>query len=166
MSIVENDEYISQRRVRDGQQDPDRIHSQASDLDSPVYAPGDTDDTVHLTSQDAAWKLGEPYERDIERRRGRRGPGARDGALKAMSKSIKRASIRVVNFANTGLDDRPVRLEDVDDQIEHREELLQRPAVTALRGKTLAVFGPTNRMRLAMYKLLSSTWVPSESCTC
>jgi hypothetical protein len=168
--MAENEGYVPQRRVQD-RQDPDRpfrhdVHSQASDLDSPVYAPGDMDDTVHLTSQNTVWRRSAPYERDLERRRGHRGEGARDGALRAMSKSIKRASFRVVNFANTGLDDRPVRLDDVDDHIQAREELPQVSAVTPLRGKTLGIFSRTNPVRVAMYKLLSSTWVPSEHRTC
>lgn len=164
MSMAENDGYIPQRRVQDP--DPDRpfrhdVQSQASDLDSPVYAPGDMDDTVHLTSQNTVWRRSAPYERDLERRRGHRGEGARDGALRAMSKSIKRASIRVVNFANTGLEDRPARLDDVDDTIQDTQELPQVSAETTLRGNTLCLFGPKNPVRLAMYKLLSSTWVPS-----
>jgi len=86
------------------------VLSQASELDSPVYTPGDLDDRVHLTSQNTVWKRSAPYERDLERRRksgrgnlspngqlddSQQGGGGQRGALKAMSKSFKRASIRV-----------------------------------------------------------------------
>lgn len=165
----QQDGYQSQRRVPRQDEDGNRsfrhdIHSQASDLDSPVYAPGEMDDTVHLTGQNSVWRRSAPYERDLERRRGHRGDAYRhgnrekEGALKAMSKSIKRASVRVVNFANAGLDERPIRLEDVD---EHEGvETQQLPIVEnvgTLRGKTLGIFGPTNPIRLTMHKLLSST---------
>jgi len=82
--------------------------------------------------------------------------------LRAMSKSIKRASIRVVNFAGADLDDRPVRLEDVDDHDSRQQPhggggLWEGPA--ALRGQTLGIFGPSNPVRLAMHRLLTSACV-------
>jgi hypothetical protein len=164
------------------------IVSQASEQDSPVYTPGDLDDRVHLTSSNTVWKRSAPYERDLERRRkhtpNRDGPshnlspididsenrdtgmhsassrGRRGGlGLKAMSKSIKRASIRVVNFAGADLDDRPIRLHGVDDhdpeQHDHGGALREKN--TGLRGRTLGIFGPTNSVRIAMHKMLTST---------
>lgn len=143
------------------------VVSQASELDSPVYTPDELDDRVHLTSQNTVWKRSAPYERDLERRRksgrvvDRQGGSSpnNSGALKAMSKTIKRASIRVVNFAGADLDNRPVRLDDVDD---HERPI--EPPIGILRGKTLGVFGPTNPLRLTMHKLLTATYVPDCAC--
>jgi hypothetical protein len=163
------------------------IVSQVSELDSPVYTPGDLDDRVHLTSSNTVWRRSAPYERDLERRRKHTlntdgpshtlspididsenrdtglhsaSPRARRGGLglKAMSKSIKRASIRVVNFAGADLDDRPVRLHDVDDHDHHEHGGgALKEETTKLRGRTLGIFGPTNPVRLAMHKILTST---------
>ena len=156
--------YYEHRVDANEQQQQQRVLSQASELDSPVYAPDELDDRVHLTSQNTVWKRSAPYERDLERRRksGRavdRNAGGQysSGALKAMSKSIKRASIRVVNFASADMDDRPVRLDDVDDH-----ERPVEPPLTTLRGKTLGIFGPMNPLRLTMHKLLTSTYVRSR----
>jgi hypothetical protein len=129
------------------------VHSQASDLDSPAE---EHDDTVHLTSQNTVWRRSTPYERDLERKHGRPRE-SRTSALKAMSKSLRRASIRVVNFAGVGLDDKPVRLDDVDDPVDARSGLPEVAPVASLRGNTLGIFGPTNPVRLVMHKFLSST---------
>lgn len=136
------------------------VHSQASDLDSPVYASEEHDDTVHLTSQNTVWRRSTPYERDLERKHGRHSNynrESRTGALKAMSKSLRRASVRVVNFAGVGLDDKPVRLDDADDPVDARAGAPEVASVGSLRGNTLGIFGPTNPVRLLMHKLLSST---------
>ncbi|KAG8828461.1 calcium channel protein, partial [Serendipita sp. 399] len=159
-SLIEEDTPTPRIRIHDDRRDQNRpfrhdVQSQASDLDSPIYAPGDGDDTVHLTSQNTVWRRSAPYERDLERRRGHGSREPRSGALRAMSKSIKRASVRVVNFAATDLDDRPVRQDDTE---EARPPAAGHIEVSVLRGKTLAMFGPKNPIRVAMYRLLTSSW--------
>lgn len=166
LSTADEDQRIPRIRINEGQYDANRpfrheVHSQASDLDSPIYAAGEQDDIVHLTSQNTVWRRSAPYERDLERRRVSRGVGReqRSGTLKAMSRSIRRASVRVVNFASANLDDGPILLPDVDEQPE--PETRPEPELI-LRGKTLGIFGPRNPLRLAMHKLLSSTY--TEAC--
>jgi hypothetical protein len=143
------------------------VHSQASDLDSPIYHAGELDDQVHLTSQNTVWRRSAPYERDLERRRAARGDrnrgDQRTGALKAMSKSIRRASVRVVNFAGKNMDDRPVKLDDVDEYPDSTLNTGQEQPVPLLRGKTLGIFGPKNPIRIFMHKLLSSPFVSSPT---
>ncbi|CAG8682463.1 16593_t:CDS:2 [Acaulospora colombiana] len=135
------------------------VHSQASDLDSPIYQAGELDDTVHLTSQNTVWRRSAPYERDLElRRRGDRNRGdQRAGdALKAVGKSIRRASVRVVNFQAKNMDDRPVKLDDVDEYPDTTLNAVQEQPGPHLRGKTLGIFGPKNPIRVFMHKMLSS----------
>ncbi|KAG8827931.1 calcium channel protein [Serendipita sp. 401] len=160
LSMMEEQSPKPRIRIHDDRQDQNRpfrheVHSQASDLDSPIYTPGDGDDTVHLTSQNTVWRRSAPYERDLERRRGHGSREPRAGALRAMSKSIKRASVRVVNFAGADLDDRPVRLDDTEEVQQpnagHIEE-------SVLRGRTLGIFGPKNPIRLFMYRILTSSF--------
>lgn len=162
-SLTDNDNYNysdNNQRSSSSSRRPFRheIHSQASDLDSPVYAPGDGDDTVHLTSHSSVWRRSAAYERDLERRPGSKRADNKGRALRAMRKTIRRASIRVVNFAGVGLDERPVRLDDFEDIQEGQRHIgAESNAVPTLRGKTLALFGATNPVRLAMHKVLSST---------
>ncbi|CCA70012.1 hypothetical protein PIIN_03952 [Serendipita indica DSM 11827] len=78
LSTADDDQQIPRIRINEGQYDANRpfrheVHSQASDLDSPIYAAGEQDDIVHLTSQNTVWRRSAPYERDIERRRVSRG---------------------------------------------------------------------------------------------
>lgn len=132
-----------------------------SDLDSPVY-----DDRTHLTSSNTVWRRSAPYERDLERRRGDGMNSSRPRAtLRAMSKSIRRASIRVVNFAGVGLDDRPVRLDDVDDIPNEESTVPPEPSSNSpLRGRTLGLFGSNNPIRIFMHRILASTYVFSLTC--
>ncbi|KAF9810758.1 hypothetical protein IEO21_06809 [Rhodonia placenta] len=93
--------------------------------------------------------------------------------LKAMSLSLRRASIRVVNFAGFGLEDH-VRLAEVSDDSEDTltgkaeageddvdEEDAALPDLSKslpIRGRTLGCLGPTSRIRMAMYRLLVWPW--------
>lgn len=79
-----------------------------------------------------------------------------------ISRNIRRASLRVVNMAGVGIDQH-IRLEDADDdeQDEDGEEkeydVLEASELTKfmpIRGKTLGFMGPTNKIRLAMYRFL------------
>ena len=91
-------------------------------------------------------------------------------AIKRLSQSLRRVSLRVVNFAGAGLDDH-IRLPDGSDQVgatgdgrhrppdndEDRDDRTVQPFVDLgrnvfpLRGRTLCLFGPTSRVRRAMY---------------
>lgn len=82
-------------------------------------------------------------------------------------------SIRVVNLAGRGLDDH-VRLDDLDDEIPPKRkgdddsDELDSPALPDLRkslpirGYALGFMGPTNPVRLFMYRLLISPCVASR----
>ncbi|EGN97267.1 hypothetical protein SERLA73DRAFT_110442 [Serpula lacrymans var. lacrymans S7.3] len=90
-----------------------------------------------------------------------------------MSKNIRRASLRVVNLAGTGLDD-SIRLPDDDDddgqfpgkdkeeeEYEMRQKGSNPPDLTEpspIRGRTLCFFGPTSKIRLKLYYLLLHPW--------
>ena len=82
--------------------------------------------------------------------------------LKTVSRNLRRASLRVVNFGGAGLEDH-VRLDDVaerqekrddDDMVEEDEVLPDLSKTLPIRGRTLGCLGPRSRVRLAMYKLL------------
>ena len=83
--------------------------------------------------------------------------------LMSVSRNLRRASLRVVNFGGAGLDDH-VRLGDVDEPTEKREDdddvveedeaLPDLSKTLPIRGRTLGCLGPRSRVRLAMYKFL------------
>ena len=92
--------------------------------------------------------------------------------LTTISRTLRRASLRVVNMAGIGVDEH-VRLADVDDEKmkeNSREEededemeedekdyeaaVLEVSRALPIRGRTLGLMGPTNKLRLAMYKFL------------
>lgn len=95
-------------------------------------------------------------------------PLSRSGTtIKSISQGLRRISIRVVNFASSGLEDENhVRLgsDDGDERVvegdDDGEEKVSEPLpesssnILSLRGRTLGFFGPTNRVRLAMYNFL------------
>jgi hypothetical protein len=90
-------------------------------------------------------------------------------AIKRLSQGLRRVSWRVVNFAGAGLDDH-IRLPDGGDQVDasrHRpspdDNDDDRPVqpfadlgrkVFPLRGRSLCFFGPSSRVRRAMYDFL------------
>lgn len=90
--------------------------------------------------------------------------------LKSVSRSIRHMSIRVVNLAGRGLDDH-IKLDDLDDEVPLKRkgnddsEELESPALPDLRkslpirGRALGFMGPTNPVRLFMYRLLLSLCV-------
>lgn len=94
-------------------------------------------------------------------------------AIKRLSQGLRRVSWRVVNFAGAGLDDH-IRLSD-GDEVNATGNGRRRPStdnddgeddrsvepfaesgrkVSSLRGRTLGLFGPTSRVRQAMYDFL------------
>ena len=83
--------------------------------------------------------------------------------LKTVSRNLRRASLRVVNFGGAGLEDH-VRLDDMDERKEKRDEdddMIEEDEVLPdlsktlpIRGRTLGCLGPRSRVRLAMYKFL------------
>jgi len=94
--------------------------------------------------------------------------------LQSVSRSFRRMSVRVVNFAGRGLDDH-VRLDDADEEVfpgrkgdgEDSEEP-DYPALPDLRkslpirGRALSFMGPTNTIRLFMYRFLLFPYVVSH----
>ncbi|EPS97893.1 hypothetical protein FOMPIDRAFT_1127618 [Fomitopsis schrenkii] len=153
------------------------------------------DDEARLTSNmdsagrdggGAAWAMsdGEDPERSGGSARSRR-KASRYGAspsplkktgntFKLMTGNLRRASIRVVNFAGFGLEDH-VRLADAEEESpEHtlvdkpeaddsgeEDEVATIPDLSRslpIRGRTLGVFGPTSRVRMAMYHFLVYPW--------
>ena len=101
-------------------------------------------------------------------------PLSRSGtAIKSIHQGLRRISIRVVNFASNSLEDENhIRLGSddgdervVDDDDDGVEKVSEPPpesssSVLPLRGRTLGYFGPTNRVRLAMYNFLIFRCVP------
>lgn len=84
--------------------------------------------------------------------------------LQTMSRNLRRASLRVVNFGGLGVDDH-VRLEDMDevpddkreddDGMPDEDEVLPDLSKTLpIRGRTLGCLGPRSRIRLSMYQFL------------
>lgn len=151
-------------------------------IDSPTNYPVDIDDSTRLTSaaappwrgdtesieqedadQSAAWGTAGP---STPRRTSATSP-MRSATLKAVSKHIRRVSLRVVNLAGVQLEDKPVphtpKPEDISQPTPDRElgEPVPEPVTTpedeldrsqhmTLRGRTLGVFGPDSRLRQAM----------------
>ncbi|THU96001.1 hypothetical protein K435DRAFT_778779 [Dendrothele bispora CBS 962.96] len=82
-------------------------------------------------------------------------------AIKTMSKTLRRASLRVVNIANNGLENQ-VRL-DGEDGVPNRdgledEQLPDLSRTLPIRGRTLCCFGPQSKVRLKLYNWLVHPW--------
>lgn len=83
--------------------------------------------------------------------------------IMTMSRNLRRASLRVVNLAGMGLEDH-VRLGEGVDRVdgpdqdgedeENEETMMDLATYLPLRGRTLGCMGPTNQVRLAMFRLL------------
>lgn len=83
-------------------------------------------------------------------------------AIKSVSRSLHRASLRVVNLSNAALESQ-VRLEDDDESSEKALDILQqeqehRWSDMPLRGRTLGIFGSNSRIRQALYRFLVYRW--------
>lgn len=93
--------------------------------------------------------------------------------LQSVSRSLRHMSIRVVNLAGRGLDDH-IRLDDVDKEMSPKRKGnndSEEPEHSALpdlrkslpiRGRALGFMGPTNSIRLFMYRLLLFPYVVSH----
>ncbi|CDO68509.1 hypothetical protein BN946_scf184998.g6 [Trametes cinnabarina] len=178
-------------------QDPGAIYSasqpgqsSASLISSHFRESGDTtdstrdDDEAHLTSNMSRhgagtdWGPGDGVDAErsgaslrAKRRTLRYGasPLKKTGTtLKTVSRNLRRASLRVVNFGGLGLEDH-VRLDDTDERNEKKEEdeddipdeneaLPDLTKSLPIRGRTLGCLGPHSRLRLAMYKFLVYPW--------
>lgn len=92
--------------------------------------------------------------------------------LMTLSRNIRRVSLRVVNMAGMGIDEH-VRLADAEDEKQDGEEeddeddlmktgedetLPDLSKTMPIRGRTLGFMGPTNKLRLAMYRFLLYRW--------
>ncbi len=159
--------------------------SSASLISSQFRESGDTTDstrdddeaalTANMSRQDAGsgWGAGEgvdPERPGVSPRTRQRtvrystSPLKKTGTtLKTVSRNLRRASLRVVNFGGLGLDEH-VRLDDVDERDGKREDEDEMPdedealpdlsKTLPIRGRTLGCLGPRSRLRLAMYKFL------------
>ncbi|KAG8696198.1 calcium channel protein, partial [Ceratobasidium sp. 394] len=161
-------------------------------IDLPADYSIDVDDSTRLTSaaaphwrgetesveqddadQSAAWGTAGP---STPRRTSATSP-MRSATLKAVSKHIRRVSLRVVNLASVQLEDKPVprtpdrEREDTGgltpdkeigattpEPVVAPEDELDRTHHMTLRGRTLGVFGPDSRLRQAMRSALLWTW--------
>jgi hypothetical protein len=153
--------------------------------------PEDEDDEAHLTAnmshqRPPGWSIHDL--KDLERstgtspksrRRSNRysaspSPLKKTGTtLQSVSRSLRHMSVRVVNLAGRGLDDH-VRLDDVDDEISPKrkgDDNSEEPEYSALpdlrkslpiRGRALGFMGPTNSVRLFMYRFLLFPYVISH----
>jgi hypothetical protein len=144
--------------------------SQSSLADFPDQTGEIADDEQHLTSAaHLPWRGEDGY--DEEQSAGRQVKGRREryvgtsplrstmggNALRAMSRNIRRVSVRVVDLASTGAKDQAVKLEDTQEpRVASRthDEPLPNLSGTQLRGTTLGFFGPHSRVRYAMFKFL------------
>lgn len=122
------------------------------------------DDQVHLTHDAHDTELHAGMSLHARRRTKRYTPVSpvkmTGSALKSVSKSLHRASLRVVNLSNTALEKQVRLLDDEDNeasgeedgplQQQHHENRRNMP----LRGRTLGFFGPESRVRLALNNFL------------
>lgn len=153
-----------------------KLDSQASDLDSP--GTGEHEDNEHLTSSQRVSRYGAHLRPQHDHKRSLRESVGDGGgrALSALGRSIRRASVRVVNVS--GVDNRGLREQNLASERslsiveppDNRSGVALRIEVPAdaeggaplpemgglreLRGRTLCFFGPTNLLRLAMQKML------------
>lgn len=91
-------------------------------------------------------------------------------AFRNMSRSLRRVSLRVVNIGGQGMDD-SIRLPDgrddddetvkgddredkEDREEEEEEEMPDLRKELPIRGRTMGIFGPQSRVRLALYNFL------------
>lgn len=79
-------------------------------------------------------------------------------AIMSVSKSLRRASLRVVNLGNNGLENQ-VRLPDNDgekrgEEVSDDEPLPDLSKRLPIRGRTLGFLGPQNKLRLWLYDWL------------
>lgn len=150
--------------------------------------PEDEDDEAYLTASIShqhppGWSVHETNdpERPISasprsRRRSNRystslSPLKKTGTtLQSVSRSLRHMSIRVVNLAGRGLDDH-IRLDDMDEDMSPKrrgDDSPEEPEYPALpdlrkslpiRGRALGFMGPTNPVRLFMYRFLLLPYV-------
>ena len=139
-----------------------------------------------MTDEGGDWHMDSEHLADAATPRSRRrqrysanlSPIERSGSvIKRISRSLRRVSWRVVNFAGAGLDDRillsggdddsppdssqgrPLARDDDDDDDDDEvdrpvESFADLAKVLPVRGRTLGLFGPTSRVRRAMYDTL------------
>lgn len=141
------------------------------------------DDEAHLTANmsrsgtEERWGADDPEQTGTTTpRKGRRtlrysvspSPLKKTGTvIMSMSQNLRRASLRVVNLAGTGLENQ-LRLGDgSDDGVrkgttsdDEPEDVPDLSRALALRGRTLGVFGPDSKTRQTLYNLLLYPCVP------
>ncbi|KDQ07800.1 hypothetical protein BOTBODRAFT_591897 [Botryobasidium botryosum FD-172 SS1] len=90
---------------------------------------------------------------------------ASGATLRAVSKHVRRVSLRVVSLAGGGPTEHAIKLEDdPSDPEEHNQTPPQAQPLPAafsqsrLRGKTLGIFGPDSPIRLAVFHMMIWRW--------
>ena len=150
------------------------------------------DDEARLTASGLASRSSGTSSSDLERtpgsldRTGRQksvrysvAPSTGD-RLRSVKRNLRRVSLRVVNFAGVGLEERVrgIRLPDDESEgkraggkeraredmvdyelVEEEDELPDLAARLPIRGRTLGVFDSTSRIRLALYRFLAHSYV-------
>ncbi|KAG6837569.1 hypothetical protein H0H93_006983 [Arthromyces matolae] len=144
-----------------------------NEFDTEIYDGHREDDEAHLTSNMARNGEEEGYEdMDPERSaaltpRSRRrtvrysvspSPLKKTGsAIKSMSENLRRASVRVVNLAATGLESQ-VRLGDGEDGTSQEPPIPDLTQALPIRGRTLGFLGTESKVRLALFNFLVHPW--------
>lgn len=153
-------------------------------LDSPSYQSNDDPEDERLTSYDHDPEASprSPGRRRVDRFGQDSALKKSSATLRAVSKNIRRMSVRVVNLAGLGLESqhRPIRLpddpldglpqgvgaasklvaqakadeEELDEMDESDQAFADAATVPKLRGRTLGMFSAQSRIRRSMYNLL------------
>ena len=82
-------------------------------------------------------------------------------ALRAVSRNLRRMSVRGVDLASSSTRDQGVKLEDEFDEKSSSvsEESIPESPPSNLRGRALALFSSRSRVRIAMYNFMLSPYV-------
>ncbi|TFK38523.1 high-affinity cell membrane calcium channel [Crucibulum laeve] len=78
-------------------------------------------------------------------------------AIKSVSKNLRRVSLRVVNLANSGLENQ-LRLADGEESVRDDEEPPNLSQALPIRGRTLGFLGSDSKLRLALFNFLVYPW--------
>ncbi|KAG6899490.1 hypothetical protein C0993_009751 [Termitomyces sp. T159_Od127] len=141
------------------------------DFDSEVYDGHREDDEAHLTSNmshnGVEYDETDPEQSAALTPRTRRrtirysvtpSPLKKTGtAIKSMSENLRRASVRVVNLASSGLESQ-LRLGDGEEQATDEDQIPDLTKALPIRGRTLGFLGTDSKLRVALFNFLVYSW--------
>ncbi|KAG6896194.1 hypothetical protein C0992_009767 [Termitomyces sp. T32_za158] len=78
-------------------------------------------------------------------------------AIKSMSQNLRRASVRVVNLASTGLESQ-LRLGDGEERGPDEDQIPDLTKELPIRGRTLGFLGTDSKLRVALFNFLVYSW--------